>query len=105
MNQMKSHGDTIDDRRVVDKTLISLTEKFDPMVVVIEETKDLSTMMVQGLMGSLRSYEQRLLRRIEKSIESVFQSKLTIDLKNVENKVSSQSRDESSRGGRFGMGQ
>ncbi|XP_050889637.1 uncharacterized protein LOC127094920 [Lathyrus oleraceus] len=43
VNQMKSHGDTIDDRRIVDKILISLTEKFDPIVVVIEETKDLST--------------------------------------------------------------
>lgn len=67
VNQMKSHGDTIDDHRIVDKILISLTEKFDPMVAVIEETKDLSTMSVQGLMGSLRSYEQRLLRRSEKS--------------------------------------
>lgn len=64
VNQMKSHGDTIDDRKIVDKILISLTEKFDPMVTVIEETKDLSTMFVQGLMGSLRSYEQRLLRKI-----------------------------------------
>jgi len=60
VNQMKSHGDTIEDRRIVDKILISLIEKFDPMVAVIEETKDLSTMTVQGVMGSLRSYEQRL---------------------------------------------
>lgn len=57
VNQMKSHGDTIDDRRIVDKTLISLTEKFDPIVVVIEEIKDISTMFVQGLMRSLKSYE------------------------------------------------
>ena len=55
-------------------------------------------------MGSLRSYEQRLLQRVEKSIESAFQSKLTIDPKNVENKASSQNRGESSRGGRFGRG-
>jgi len=82
VNQMKSHGDTIDDRIIVDKILISLTEKFDPMVVVIKEIKDLSTMSIQGLMGSLRSYEQRLLRCIEKSIESVFQSKLTIQSNN-----------------------
>ncbi|KAI4313310.1 hypothetical protein L6164_026301 [Bauhinia variegata] len=83
VNQMKSHGDTIDDCRIVDKTLISLIENFDPMVAIIEETKDLSTMTVQGLIGSLRSFEQRLLRRIEKSIERVFQSKL-----NLENKSS-----------------
>jgi len=52
------------------------------MVVVIEETKDLSTMSFNGLMGSLRSYEQRLLQRIEMSIESVFQSKLIIQSNN-----------------------
>ncbi|CAJ2638092.1 unnamed protein product [Trifolium pratense] len=92
VNQMKSHGDTIDDRRIVDKILISLTEKFDPMVAVIEETKDLSTMSVQGLMGSLRSYEQRLLRRSEKSVESVFQSKLNIQPNNGENKPPTQNR-------------
>ena len=61
VNQMKSHGDTINDRKIVDKIMISLIEKFDPIVVVIEETKDLSTMYVQRLMGSLRSYEQRLM--------------------------------------------
>lgn len=47
-------------------------------MVVIEEAKDLSTIYVQGLMGSLRSYEQRLLRHSEKSVESAFQSKLNI---------------------------
>ncbi|XP_050909304.1 uncharacterized protein LOC127123091 [Lathyrus oleraceus] len=61
VNQMKPHGDTIDDLIIVDKNLISLTEKFDPMVNVIEETNDLLTMYVQGLTESLRSYEQRLL--------------------------------------------
>lgn len=48
------------------------------MVDVIEETKDVPTMFVQGLMGYLRSYEQRLLRHSEKSVESVFQFKLNI---------------------------
>ncbi|XP_050890235.1 uncharacterized protein LOC127095607 [Lathyrus oleraceus] len=87
VNQMKSHGDTIYDRKIVDKIRISLTEKCDPMVVVIEETKDLSTMFVQGLMGSLRSYKQRLLQHSEKSIESAFQSKLNIQPNNGENKL------------------
>jgi predicted amidophosphoribosyltransferase len=102
VNQMKSHGDTIEDRRIVDKILISLTEKFDPMVAVIEETKDLSTMTIQGLMGSLRSYEQRLSRRNEKSVESAFQSKLTIQPNG--DKMLSQNNGESSRGGRFARG-
>lgn len=77
---MKAQGDKIDDRRVVDKIIISLIENFDPIVVVIEETKGLSTMTIQGLIGSLRSYEQRLLCRLEKFFESTLQSKLTIVL-------------------------
>ncbi|KAK5824910.1 hypothetical protein PVK06_019697 [Gossypium arboreum] len=47
-----------DKLKVVDKILISLVDKFNPMVVVTEETKDLSTMIIQRLMGSLRSYKQ-----------------------------------------------
>ena len=48
VNQMKSHGDTIDDHGVVDKILISLTEKFDQTVAVIEETKDCQPSQFKG---------------------------------------------------------
>ncbi|XP_073112132.1 uncharacterized protein [Elaeis guineensis] len=41
VNQMKSYGDSIDDRRIIEKILITLPEKFDPVVAVIEEAKDL----------------------------------------------------------------
>ncbi|XP_058771674.1 uncharacterized protein LOC131645034 [Vicia villosa] len=105
VNQMKSHGDTIEDRRIVDKILISLIARFDPMVGVIEETKDLSTLTVQGLVGSLRSYEQRMLRHFEKSIKSAFQSKLNIQPNNGKNKpqIQTRGRGRNSRG-RFGRG-
>jgi hypothetical protein len=56
------------------------------MVVVIEETKDLSSLGVQELLGSLKSYEQRLERHSEKSIDSAFQSKLNVNAKNHEKK-------------------
>jgi hypothetical protein len=60
VNQMKAYGEDMADRRIVEKILISLHEKFDPMVAVIEETKDLSSLGVQELLGSLKSHEQRL---------------------------------------------
>jgi hypothetical protein len=81
VNQMKSYGEDMTDRRIVEKILISLSEKFDPMVAVIEETKYLSSLGVQELLGSLKSHEQRLERHSEKSIESAFQSKLTVNAK------------------------
>ena len=73
VNQMKSYGEEISDKRIVEKLLISLPNKFDPIVAVIEETKDLSLLSVQELFGSLKTYEQRLLRHYEKSVESAFQ--------------------------------
>jgi hypothetical protein len=41
VNQMKAYGEDMTDRRIIEKILISLPEKFDPMAAVIEETKDL----------------------------------------------------------------
>ncbi|KAK3007392.1 hypothetical protein RJ639_016093 [Escallonia herrerae] len=46
INQMKTHDEDISDKRILEKTLISLPENFDPIVAVIEETKDLSTLSV-----------------------------------------------------------
>ena len=106
VNQMKTYGEDISDVRIVEKILISLPEKFDSIVVVIKETKDISKLSIQELMGSLKSYEQRLSRHFEKSLESAFQSKLNFSLKNVEKKSSIQEhiKGESSKGGRQGKG-
>jgi hypothetical protein len=42
VNQIKSHGETIEDRKIVDKVLRSLPPKFDTLVVTLEDNKDLS---------------------------------------------------------------
>ncbi|RVW80415.1 Retrovirus-related Pol polyprotein from transposon TNT 1-94 [Vitis vinifera] len=49
VNQMKSYGEEISDKRIVEKLLITLPDKFNPIVAVIEETKDLSLLSVQEL--------------------------------------------------------
>ncbi|XP_026420250.1 uncharacterized protein LOC113316247 [Papaver somniferum] len=77
-NQMKSYGENIGDKKLVEKILISLTDKYDPIVTAIEESKDIATLSVTELMGSLEAYEQRLNRRHEAPIESAFQSKLNL---------------------------
>ncbi|XP_077237158.1 uncharacterized protein LOC143878809 [Tasmannia lanceolata] len=76
-NQMRSYGETISDKKIVEKILISLPAKYDSIVGVIEETKDLSTLTVSELMGSLEVHEQRTNRHTDKSIEHAFQTKLT----------------------------
>ena len=42
VTQIRSHGETLEERRIVDKVLRSLPAKFEAIVVAIEETKDLS---------------------------------------------------------------
>ena len=42
VTQIRSHGETLEERRIVEKFLRSLPTRFDAIVVVIEETKDLS---------------------------------------------------------------
>ncbi|XP_043700170.1 uncharacterized protein LOC122650864 [Telopea speciosissima] len=72
VNQMRAYCEDITDKKVIEKILISLTDKYDPIVTAIEESKDISTLSVTELMGSLEAYEQRLNRREESSIESAF---------------------------------
>ena len=75
VNQMRAHGEDIQDKRIVEKILISVTEKFDPSVTTIKSTRDLATLSVTGLMGTLEAYEQRLSRHTEDSTKNAFQSK------------------------------
>uniref|UniRef100_A0A803L759 Methyltransferase n=1 Tax=Chenopodium quinoa TaxID=63459 RepID=A0A803L759_CHEQI len=63
VNQMKSYGEEISDEKIVKKILVSLNDKFDNIVTIIEETKDLSNITVEQLMGSLESHEQRKTRQ------------------------------------------
>ena len=44
VNQIKSYGDTIQEKKLVEKILRSLPKKFDHVLVAIEESKDLSVL-------------------------------------------------------------
>ncbi|KAL5727667.1 hypothetical protein ACHQM5_000836 [Ranunculus cassubicifolius] len=103
INQMKTYGETISSQRIVEKILISLPEKYDPVVAVIEQTKDLATLGIEELMGSIKAFKQRLNLRSEKSVESAFQSKLNVGSRNQEKNSSEESfrgrRNTRGRGG------
>jgi hypothetical protein len=62
VNQIRQNGDELADQKVVEKVLRSLPRKFDAIVVVIEESKDLTTYSMDELVGSLKNYEDRLNR-------------------------------------------
>ncbi|KAL4364030.1 hypothetical protein GQ457_04G017220 [Hibiscus cannabinus] len=73
VNLMKSYGEILSNEIVVSKVLRSLISKFDHVVVVIEETKDLSTYTFDELMSSLISHEARSNTSHKNSEEKAFQ--------------------------------
>nr|KYP33156.1 Retrovirus-related Pol polyprotein from transposon TNT 1-94 [Cajanus cajan] len=79
---MRAYEENILDKKIVEKILISVSRKYDPIVTTIEQTKDLSTLSVIELMGLLEAYEQRLNRHDEDSTENAFQSKLKLRSQN-----------------------
>ncbi|KHN44598.1 hypothetical protein glysoja_027209, partial [Glycine soja] len=85
VNQMRAFGEDILDKKIVEKILITMPQKFDPIVTTIEETKDLSTLSETELVGSLEAYEQRLYRHKDDTLEKAFQSKFKFQPQNKEN--------------------
>nr|XP_029116370.1 uncharacterized protein LOC109506093 [Elaeis guineensis]XP_029116372.1 uncharacterized protein LOC109506093 [Elaeis guineensis] len=103
INQMRIFGEDISDQKVVEKVLRSLSQKFDHVVIAIEESKDLSACSLNELMGSLLAHEQRINRSSEKNIEHAFLSKVEITNKSKNGEGTSQQRN-AGRGGYRGRG-
>jgi len=69
---MKAYGETILDKKIVKKILISIPQIYDAIATAIEQTKDLATLSITQLMESLKAYEQRLKRHEEDSVKKAF---------------------------------
>ena len=74
VTQIRSHGETLEDKRIVEKLLRSLPSRFDVIVTTIEETKDLTKFSVDELHASLMTHEQRLGRSENSSLEHAFKT-------------------------------
>ncbi|XP_070056528.1 uncharacterized protein [Nicotiana tomentosiformis] len=74
VNQLRRYGEDIEDIRAVEKIIRTLTPKFDFVVCAIEESKDLDSMMVEQLEGSLQAHEEKIKRRQEVSLEKLLKT-------------------------------
>ncbi|XP_057999374.1 uncharacterized protein LOC131178435 [Hevea brasiliensis] len=61
-NKMRSNGEEMPDKKIVEKILRTLTDKFTYVVVSIEESKDSDTMSIDELQSSLVVHEQKFRR-------------------------------------------
>ncbi|KAJ1434907.1 Zinc finger, CCHC-type [Sesbania bispinosa] len=78
VNKLNQNGENLSSNRVVEKILRSLTDDFENIVCAIEESKDLSTLTLEELAGSLEAHEQRRKNKKGESLEQALQAKATI---------------------------
>ena len=77
INQLKYHGETITDQRVVEKILRSLPTRFESLVVTLEEHTNMSVFTIDELQDSLINHEHRL-NRTQTSLEGAFAAQSSI---------------------------
>eukprot|EP00253_Pinus_taeda_P029676 PITA_29676 len=101
ITQMRTHGETIEERRIVEKILSVLPSKFDAIVTTIEETKDLSNFSVDELHASLITHEQRLSRNENSFLEQAFKTQMSFGKGKGQGRRNKRGRGRSqNRGGR-----
>uniref|UniRef100_A0A0D2ZYW2 Retrovirus-related Pol polyprotein from transposon TNT 1-94 n=1 Tax=Brassica oleracea var. oleracea TaxID=109376 RepID=A0A0D2ZYW2_BRAOL len=69
-NQMRSNGEVLEDTKVVEKILRTLSERFMYVVVSIEESKEIERISVDELQASLVVHEQKF-KKTEKGEDQV----------------------------------
>jgi hypothetical protein len=91
INEINSHGETIEDIKVVEKVLRSLPPKFDTLVVNLEENKYLSKFILDELQASLINHEHILNSSIM-SLENAFFVRSSISCGRGKGRVNSRGR-------------
>eukprot|EP00253_Pinus_taeda_P018397 PITA_18397 len=100
MEKIRSDGEILEERRIVEKILRCLPSRFEAVVVAIEETKDLSQFTVDELSVSLMSHEQRLSRGTNSSFEQAFKTQMSFSQRKGRDRETNRGRGRSQNRGR-----
>lgn len=60
VNQIRANGENMGDLQIMEKIFRTLMTRFEYVVTIIEESKDLLSMIIYKLMGLLQAHEQRI---------------------------------------------
>jgi transposase InsO family protein len=75
VNQIRLLGEDLPDKRIVEKVLISLPEKFESKISSLEDSRDLGSISLAELVNALQATEQRRLFRQEEQAEGALFAK------------------------------
>jgi hypothetical protein len=78
VNEMKSNGDDIKEKDVVEKIMRTLSTRFDYVVAAIEEGKDVTKMALNDLQASLESREMRMNERSSGTFEQALKAQTNV---------------------------
>ncbi|MCH79439.1 gag-protease polyprotein [Trifolium medium] len=70
-NSFESLGEQMPEEKLVRKMLRSLPKRFDMKVTAIEEAQDISTMKIDELVGSLKTFELSVNEKSDKKVKSI----------------------------------
>lgn len=84
---MKYNGENISNLQGMEKILRNLIVQFEYKVTITEQLKDLNTMMLDELMGSLQAHEQRLDERSQIEAEESIESQVSLRKENMNLKI------------------
>jgi hypothetical protein len=89
VNSMKGLGEKFEESLLVQNILRSLLDKFNPKVSIIEELNDLKTLSIDQLLGTLTTYEMRIIKDKSITREASFKADKNTDseLDDIEEKI------------------
>ncbi|OIT28985.1 hypothetical protein A4A49_51928, partial [Nicotiana attenuata] len=75
VNGLRTNGEVFEEEKIIEKILQSLNLKFNNKKVILEATKDLSTLRLDDLEGELVTYERSFNQQKYETLEEASQEK------------------------------